>query len=208
MPKSYVVNSSRRTVRAKGLLPLFNQTAEVKEGNSLHIVTYDGGNLSEDISLNLTQLLVEVIADGGSMGFLADVTVTELTAFWTLELSKVQSDMSVLVCAMDADSCIAVGILTFEAKANGRHRAEVRKMMTHPQYRHMGIASQILRRLEAVAFARGVRLLTLKTETGSVASVLYSHMGWTLMGGIPNYAAGPDRSLHSVSFYYKELSTT
>ena len=175
----------------------------------MRIATYDGENLSEDLSLHLVQLLAEVIADGGSMGFFADVTTTELNKFWASEFSKVRSGVNVLVCAMDTeDICVAAGILTFETKANARHRAVVRKLMTHPQHRHRGIASQILARLEAVASERGVRLLSLRTKEGSAASVLYSRMGWTLMGSVPNYAAGPDRSLHSVAFYYKELITS
>ena len=169
---------------------------------------YDGENFPEDLSLNLTHLLAEVIHDGGSMGFFADVSAIELHTFWISELSKVRSGVNVLVCAMDTeDMCVAAGILTFETKANGRNRADVRKLMTHPQYRHMGIASKILTRLEAIASERGVCLLSLRTKEGSAASVLYSRMGWTFMGSVPNYAGGPDGSLHSVSFYYKDLTT-
>ena len=182
-----------------------NRKGGSKVVNSLRILVYDAKNFSEEISLPLVQLLAEVIHDGGSMGFLADVTDTELMEFWTSELSKVRSGVNVIICAMDANTCIAAGILTHETKTSGRHRAEVRKMMTHPEYRHKGVASQILTRIEAVAFERGARLLTLRTETNSAASVLYSHMGWTLIGNVPNYAASPDGSLHSVSFCYKEL---
>ena len=172
---------------------------------SLHIAVYDAENASDEISVRLVQLLADVIHDGGSMGFPANVTDTELLEFWTSELSKVRSGLNVLVCATDADTCIAAGILTREIKSTGRHRAEVRKVMTHPEHRRQGMALQILTRMEAVARERGVRLLTLKTEAGSAASVLYSLMGWTLIGTVPNYAAGPDGSLHPVSFYYKEL---
>ena len=172
---------------------------------SLHIVVYDANNVWDEISVLLVQLLSDVIRDGGSMGFLANATDTELMEFWTSELSKVQSGQNVLVCAIDADACIAAGILTREMKTTGQHRADVRKVMTHPEYRQKGLALQILTRMEAAASERGVRLLTLKTETGSNASVLYTLMGWTLIGTVPNYAAGPDGSLHPVSFYYKEL---
>ena len=172
----------------------------------LHIAVYDSENLSDGISVPLVQLLAKVISDGGSMGFLATTTIAELAEFWTSEMSKVRNGASVIVCAMESDTCIAVGILTREIKMTGRHRAEVRKLMTRPEYRHQGIASQILARMESIAHERGVCLLTLKTEASSVASVLYSRLGWTLVGTVPNYAAGPDGSLHSVSFYYKELS--
>lgn len=171
----------------------------------MHLTVYDAENLSDAICFPLVQLLATVIRDGGSMGFLADVSDSELMEFWRSELSKVQSGMNVLVCAMDADIYIAAGILTREIKATGRHRAEVRKLMTHPEYRRQGVASQVLTRMEAIAHERGVRLLTLRTQEGSAASVLYSHMGWTLIGNVPNYATGPDGSFHSVSFYYKEL---
>lgn len=172
---------------------------------SLRIAVYDAENVPDEISVSLIQLLANVIHDGGSMGFLANVTDAELSEFWTSELSKVHSGQSVLVCAIDVDICFAAGILTWEIKTTGRHRAEVRKVMTHPEHRRQGIALQILTRMEEVARERGVRLLTLRTEAGSTASVLYSQMGWTLVGTVPSYAASPDGSLHPVSFYYKEL---
>jgi GNAT superfamily N-acetyltransferase len=172
----------------------------------LHIEVYGAESLLEDISLPLVQLLATVIRDGGSMGFLVGVTDAELMEFWSSELSKVRSGVNVLVCAMDASTYIGAGILTRETKTTGRHRAEVRKLMTRPEYRRKGVASQILTRIEAIACDRGVLLLTLRAEAGTAASVLYSAMGWILAGNIPNYAAGPDGSLHSVSFYFKELS--
>lgn len=172
----------------------------------LHIAVYDSENLSDKISFPLVQLLAEVINDGGSMGFLATATTTELMEFWTSEISKVHSGTNVLFCAMESDTCIAAGILTREIKTTGRHRAEVRKLMTHPEHRHQGVASQILKQMELTAHERAVQLLTLKTDAGSVACALYSRLGWTLIGTVPNYAAGPDGSLHSVSFYYKDLS--
>lgn len=178
-----------------------------REVDPVRIAVYDAENLSDEISFPLVQLLADVIRDGGSMGFLANATDTELMEFWASELSRVHSGVNVLVCAMDADTCIAAGILTCETKATGRHRAEVRKLMVHPEYRRQGVASQILTRMEEAACERGVRLLTLRTEAGSAASVLYSLSGWTLIGTVPNYAAGSDGSLHPVSFYYKELST-
>lgn len=171
----------------------------------MHIAVYDLENLPDGISVPLVQLLAEVVGDGGSMGFLATTTIAELAEFWTSEISKVRNGANVIVCAMESDTCIAAGILTREFKVTGRHRAEVRKLMTRPEYRHQGIASQILTRMELIAHERGVRLLTLKTEASSLASVLYSRLDWTLIGTVPNYAAGPDGSLHSVSFYYKEL---
>lgn len=171
-------------------------------------MVYDAENLPNEIVLPLVQLLGTVIRDGGSMGFLADAKDSELMEFWSSELSKIHRGMNTLFCAMDADVCIGAGILTRELKISWRHRADVRKLMTHPKYRRQGIALRILTRMETIATERGVRLLTLRTEAGSVASVLYSKMNWVLMGTVPNYATGPDGSLHSVSFYYKELSAT
>ena len=171
----------------------------------MHIVVYDTENLPNEISLHLVQLLSEVILDGGSMGFLADTSDPELMEFWNLELSKVHSGINTIFCAMDADKCIGAGILTRELKISGQHRADVRKIMTHPKYRRQGIALRILAQLEAVARDRGVLILTLRTHVESAASILYSKMNWVLMGTVPNYATGPDGSLHPVSFFYKEL---
>lgn len=174
----------------------------------MHIVVYDAKNHPDEISSTLVELLSSVIQDGGSMGFLANATDSELTGFWNLELSRVRSGINTIFCAMEADVCIGAGILTRELKISWRHRAEVRKLMTHPKYRRHGVAHQILMQMETIARDRGVRLLMLRTEAESAASILYSKVNWILMGTVPNYATGPDGSLHSVSFFYKELNTS
>jgi hypothetical protein len=53
----------------------------------------------------------------------------------------------------------------------------------------------------------GRTLLLLDTEPGSVAELLYRHMGWRRVGEIPEFAMRPDASgLRPSALWYKRLS--
>jgi hypothetical protein len=57
---------------------------------------------------------------------------------------------------------------------------------------------------QRVADERGRWLFTLDTATPE-AERLYSRMGWSRSGSIPDYAMNPDRSLTPTTFFWKDL---
>jgi GNAT superfamily N-acetyltransferase len=91
---------------------------------------------------------------------------------------------------------------------NGRHRAEVAKLLVHSSWRRRGIATELMRAAEREAAAAGVWLLYLDTETGSGAEPFYRGLGWTEAGVIPDFAYGPDGRLSPSTFFYKRLART
>ena len=93
--------------------------------------------------------------------------------------------------------------LALESRPNGRHRAEVVKLMVHPSARGRGLARALLATAEAAAAAAGADLLLLDTETDSSAEHLYRSAGWTRYGVVPGYAADPHGTLRDCSFFYK-----
>ena len=90
---------------------------------------------------------------------------------------------------------------------NQPHRAEVTKLLVHPEARRQGIARQLMVALEETARSARRTLLTLDTWTGSHAEQLYRSLGYTVVGVIPRYARGSiTKELDGTTIMYKELA--
>ncbi|MGR7002254.1 N-acetyltransferase family protein [Yinghuangia aomiensis] len=89
---------------------------------------------------------------------------------------------------------------------NGRHRADLVKLMVHSKARDRGIASRLLSHAEDQSLAHGRTLLILDTETGSPADVLYRSAGWTAFGIVPDFAQDAHGALRDCTFFYKQLA--
>jgi ribosomal protein S18 acetylase RimI-like enzyme len=97
-------------------------------------------------------------------------------------------------------------ILNGSAMPNGRHRAEISKLLVHPQARRQGIARELMQRAEQQARAQGKTLLVLDTRSGDVASDLYRSLGWQVAGSIPFYAESTAGVLDATTYMYKVLA--
>jgi GNAT superfamily N-acetyltransferase len=97
--------------------------------------------------------------------------------------------------------------LALAPQPNQPHRAEVTKLLVHPDGRRQGLGRALMKRLEEVARAEGRRLLILDTVEGSAAQRLYQSLGWTLLGVVPRFALSTDRSaLEGSAFFWKEVA--
>jgi hypothetical protein len=63
-----------------------------------------------------------------------------------------------------------------------------------------------MERVEEVSRHRGKTLLVLDTVTGGDAEKLYTRLGWTRAGVIPNYALYPDGRWCDTTIFWKQLS--
>ncbi len=89
---------------------------------------------------------------------------------------------------------------------NQPHRAEVLKLLVHPEARRRGIARALMVALEDVARAAGWSLLTLDTWTGQAGEHLYRSLGYIAVGAIPRFARGSTTpELEPTTIMYKEL---
>jgi ribosomal protein S18 acetylase RimI-like enzyme len=149
----------------------------------------------------LSELLVQVVEDGASIGFLPPLSMDEARTYWE---EGVQPD-SILFVAKVGHRIAGTVQLHLSMKANGRHRAEVAKLMTHIGFRRMGIGRQLMERLEEKAKSDGRTLLVLDTREGDPSNQLYRTMGYLEAGKIPNYAKSANGGYHATIFYYKEL---
>jgi GNAT superfamily N-acetyltransferase len=154
----------------------------------------------------LSALLEDVVGGGASIGFLWPMSPGEADTFWRSCVAPVADGSKVLFVARnDAGEIIGTGQLDLAQRANGRHRAEIAKLMVLPSARRGGVARALMQALEDEARRLDRTTLHLDTNADSPAELLYRALGWTLLGGIPNYAANTDGSLQKNAIYYKLL---
>ncbi|XXF75363.1 GNAT family N-acetyltransferase [Myxococcaceae bacterium GXIMD 01537] len=153
----------------------------------------------------LASLLMETVAAGASVGFLAPLQASASTDYWAGVLSSLGPGLALWVAEQNGHIVGSIQLALCQ-KANGLHRAEVQKLIVHPGARGQGISSKLLDELERFARSQGRFLLVLDTETGSHAETVYQHLGWQRAGEIPDYARSADGVLHSTTYYFKRLA--
>ena len=152
----------------------------------------------------LIELLVDSVSNGASVGFLNPVNPSTAREYWHNVLSTPEDEL-VLWVATCEETIVGSVQLALCPKENGRHRAEVQKLMVHSSARGNRIASRLMQTLETYALQTGRFLLVLDTEAGSPAESVYQHLNWQKAGEIPDYARNAAGQLHATAYYYKRL---
>ncbi|MCX2862877.1 GNAT family N-acetyltransferase [Paucibacter sp. PLA-PC-4] len=152
----------------------------------------------------LAALLLDAVAHQASLGFLAALDEAEADAYWQAVLARLGPTHRLWILSQGGQ-LLGTAQLSLCEKPNGRHRAEVQKLMVHSSARGRGLASVLMQALERAARLEGCSLLVLDTEAGSLAETVYRHLGWLKAGEIPRYAASPDGQLAATALYYKLL---
>jgi GNAT superfamily N-acetyltransferase len=149
----------------------------------------------------LAEILVGVVAAGASVGFIPPLDVAGAAAYWRRVLQP-----GVVLLLAEADGrIIGTGQLELALRPNGRERAEVCKVLVHPDAQGRGIGRAIMAALESEARRSGRRLLHLDTAEGDRANRLYRRMGYTELGTIPGWAIGADGRARGTTIYFKQL---
>ncbi|HEY0900038.1 MAG TPA: GNAT family N-acetyltransferase [Sphingobacteriaceae bacterium] len=149
----------------------------------------------------LAGILVPVVDGGASIGFLAPLSLDEAKSYW---LSVPGPDTRIFLARINGKIAGTVQ-LHLCIKPNGLHRAEVCKLMVHPDLRRNGVARALMVSLEVTARAEGRTLLVLDTREGDHSNILYRSLGYTQAGRIPNFARSSEGGLDATVLYYKEL---
>lgn len=149
----------------------------------------------------LSELLIQVVEDGASIGFLPPLDPSAATLYWYNVLAP---DVILFVATMN-DIIVGSVQIHLSIKANGTHRAEIAKLMTHPNYRRNGIARSLMQKAEERAKQEDRSLLVLDTREGDPSNLLYTSMGYIQAGRIPSYAISANGELHATIFYYKVI---
>ena len=156
----------------------------------------------------LYALLRDSVQHGASVGYLLPLPETTLEDFWNDMFAQVQRGERIILVAGDTDAIAGSVQLSLCTKPNGRHRAEVQKLLVHSSQRRQGLALRLMTAIEAEAGQHSLTLLTLDTETGSAAETLYDRLGYVRVGAIPRYAGVPSGELRTCTFFYRELRTS
>ena len=163
---------------------------------------------SPEILTMLSDMLIETVANGGSVSFMHPLAREVAEAFWRSSLGSAARGERVVLGAFDGENLIGTVTLLLDLPPNQPHRAEIAKMMTRVSHRHRGVATALLREAERMALARDRWLLVLDTAADEGAWGLYEKLGFKLTGEIPDYALKPHGGLTGTLIYWKRLQET
>ncbi|KZX01992.1 hypothetical protein JL49_02680 [Pseudoalteromonas luteoviolacea] len=153
----------------------------------------------------LTKLLGCCIDSGASLGFYKESESNILTKYWQSVNRELENKLRLLYILYDNNEVQATVQLALCHKQNGRHRAEVEKLLVQPRAHRKGYATKLMAYVESHALKQGIQLLVLDTQSGDKAELFYQASGYTKVGQIPNYVSDQEGRFHSTSYYYKHL---
>ena len=163
-----------------------------------------GRDAAEHDIRDLARLLVDAVASGAGVSFLADLTEDRAEAWWRSVLASAP-DRAIVLVARDAEGIVGTVQLQPSWAPNQPHRADVAKLLVHRRARRRGIGRALMDALERAAADAGFTLLLLDTCKGYDAERLYESTGWVRVGEVPGFAFNPDGSLCDTVFFYKRL---
>jgi ribosomal protein S18 acetylase RimI-like enzyme len=153
----------------------------------------------------LGDLLIETVANGGSVSFMHPLQPDAAQAFWSTGLAAATRGERIVLGAWDDERLVGTVTLLLDCPPNQPHRAEIAKLMTCLSHRGRGVAASLMRAAEELAAKRGRTLLVLDTATDGGASTFYERLGFTLAGEIPDYAFKPHGGLTGTRIYWKRV---
>lgn len=153
----------------------------------------------------LAALLVEAVAGGASVNFMAGFSHDDALAFWRGQFPGLADGSRHLFVADDSRQLLGTVVLALAPQPNAPHRAEIGKMLVHSRARRLGLGARLLTLAEEAAASAGRTLLLLDTASGSAGERLYRRCGWTEYGVVPDHSHTPAGELAPTTFFYKRL---
>jgi ribosomal protein S18 acetylase RimI-like enzyme len=160
---------------------------------------------SPALSATLSEILIEVVANGGSVSFMHPLEPEQAKAFWDASLAAAAEGKRIVLGAWAGEALAGTVTLLLDFPPNQPHRAEIAKLMTRLGHRGRGIAAALMRAVESLAAERGRTLLVLDTASEDGASGFYEKQGFTFAGEIPDFALKPHGGLTGTKIYWKRI---
>ena len=156
----------------------------------------------------LASLLHACVQGGASVSFVLPYTQEDAEVFWRDKVLPAVAGGKLKLWAAWQDGRLAGSVqLDTDTPPNQPHRAEVRKLLVHPDFRRRGIARQLMQEADAMAARLGRSLITLDTRTGDSAEPLYASLGYQTVGVIPGFSRDPfdAAKVDGTTIMYKRL---
>jgi GNAT superfamily N-acetyltransferase len=153
----------------------------------------------------LAAVLADCVAGGASVSYMAPFTQEQAREAFAAWADDVERDARLLLAAFLDGTVVGTVQLVFATPPNQPHRADVAKLLVHRSARRRGLARLLMEHAEREARAEGKTLLVLDTVTGDDAERLYTRLGWTRVGVIPNYALYPDGRPCDTTVFWKAV---
>lgn len=159
----------------------------------------------EQAADELADVLLDCIAGGASVSFMAGFSHREAFAYFWQTAVAVEDGKTVLLAARVDGKAVGTVQLGLDTPPNQLHRADVKKLLVHRSVREQGIGAALMQRIEEEARKARRSLLVLDTVPGMAAERLYQRQGWTRAGIIPGYALLPDGTPCDTAIFWKRV---
>jgi GNAT superfamily N-acetyltransferase len=153
----------------------------------------------------LAEILVACVESGASVSYLPPLSLDTARNYWRRVSGDVAMGKRLLLVAWVDGRMAGTVQLDLDTPANQRHRAELAKLLVHPEFRRAGTGRALMQRAEQAARGIGRTLLTLDTRAGDAGEALYRALGWQQAGRIPGYASDATGALHDTLLFYKGM---
>lgn len=156
---------------------------------------------------DLCRVLMDSVADGASISFMATLTWAGAERFWQGDVkSAIEGGNRHLFGVLIEDRLVGTVQLITGMPPNQPHRAEISKMIVHPDMRRRGLGKALMTAALDAARKAEKTLVTLDTRTGDVSETLYRSVGFEAAGVIPGFAFDPDgKARHATTYMYRFL---
>jgi GNAT superfamily N-acetyltransferase len=151
----------------------------------------------------LAEILVACVATGASVSYLPPLSMETARSFWRRVSGDVAMGSRLLLVAWIDGRMAGTVQLNLGTAQNQPHRAEVEKLLVHPELRRAGTGRALMQRVEQAARGIGRKLLTLDCRAGDVGEGLYRSLGWQEGGRIPGFALDAEGVPRDTVIFYK-----
>ena len=152
----------------------------------------------------LADILVTCVDGGAGVSFLAPLAPPVARAYWKRVASQVASGARIVLAGWVDGVLAGTVMLDLDMPQDQQHRAEVKKLLVHPDARRRGLGRALMQRIEQEAARAGRSLLTLDARAGAAAERLYRATGWQECGRIPAGTRDRDGTQHDTVMFCKQ----
>ena len=152
----------------------------------------------------LSRVLMGCVDAGASVSFMSPMTRHKADAFWIGTRERVAAGTTELLVAELGGEVAGTVQLVMGLPENQPHRADIAKLLVHPDARRQGVGQALMTAIEDLAREKGKTLLVLDTASDD-ADRLYRTLNWIEVGRIPGFALFPDGRPCDTVFFYKQL---